>query len=80
MRKLCVRPVAAGWGVESDGVRPMTFGSRARAERAAARLAQVLAGRGEAVEISLQLSDEQRPARFVCPPSVARPAPQPAQA
>lgn len=58
-----------GWAVRSPALEnQMMFLGGARAERAARRLAQALACRGECVELEIFARSGQLVGRFICPP------------
>ncbi len=63
-----VEPMADGWAVRKDEiVNPQVFSSGAKAEDAALRLAQSLAGAGQASEVRVYLRDGVLGGRFTCP-------------
>jgi hypothetical protein len=63
-----VEPMAGGWAVRQDDiVNPQVFASGAKAEDAALRLAQSLAGAGLASEVRVYLRDGALGGRFTCP-------------
>jgi hypothetical protein len=63
-----VEPMADGWAVRQDEiVNPQVFSSGAKAEDAAIRLAQRLAGAGLASEVLVYLRDGALGGRFTCP-------------
>jgi hypothetical protein len=75
IRVISVKPVANGWAVQSDGFdSEMMFLSGAKAESAARRLAQKLAGSGETSEIRIFLRDGALAGRFTVLPNQAQSA------
>ncbi len=74
MRLIAVIPLGEGWAVRSDGLdNDMLFKGGGRAEAAARRLAEKLAGAGEPCEIRIHDRAGRLAGRFVCAP-----APEPA--
>lgn len=74
MQTISVVPADGGWAVQCEAIEnPMMFRSGARAERAAARLAQALAARGEPVDVRVHLRNGMPAGRYVCPPPLFGP-------
>jgi len=75
VRLISVSPLGEGWAVRSDGLdNEMLFNGGGRAEAAARRLGEKLAGAGEACEIRIHDRKGALVARFVCsPPEPPRP-------
>lgn len=70
IRKIFVAPAHVGWSVRSDGfANDMLFLSGAKAEFAARRLAEKIAGHGEAAQVEVRLRDGSLAGRFVCSPA-----------
>jgi hypothetical protein len=69
MQTISVVPADGGWAVRCEAIaNPLMFTSGARAERAAGRLAQALAQRGEAVAIKVHMRNGEPAGRYICPP------------
>jgi hypothetical protein len=76
-RTISVAPVEDGWAVRAGAEPPMNYPNGAEAERAARRLAERLATKGDPVRIDVHLRDGSLGGRFLVPPAVRETSPEP---